>query len=203
MDDVSIREPKQKRSIEKKAKIIEAGAELFREKGYHNTNTIEIAKAAGVSTGTVYGYFKDKRDIYLAAYEYLHDTHFQPLLDELVNIPKPIDIKVFVEKWVDGHINFCVASKYAATDWVLMQDTDPEIMRFFAAYEDRFHSSLVSALDSPNISKKNLEERTYLLYSLTDSLGLEYAFRTRSNVSLEILREETVKLLIHLLTKVE
>ena len=48
-----IREPRQKRSIEKKRKIVMAGFQLFCEKGYYNTNTAEIAKYAGVSTGIV------------------------------------------------------------------------------------------------------------------------------------------------------
>ena len=46
-----IREPIQKRSIEKKEKIIKAGFELICEKGYYNTNTAEIAKAAGIELG--------------------------------------------------------------------------------------------------------------------------------------------------------
>ena len=58
-----VREPQQKRSIDKKNRIIEAGYELFAKDGYFNTNTSEIAKKAGVSTGIVYGYFHDKRDI--------------------------------------------------------------------------------------------------------------------------------------------
>ena len=39
-----IRIPTQKRSIEKRNKIIEKGFELICEKGYYNTNTAEIAK---------------------------------------------------------------------------------------------------------------------------------------------------------------
>ena len=58
----AIRQPIQERANEKKQKIIEAGYKLFAEKGYYNTNTQEIAKAAGVSTGIVYSYFKDKKD---------------------------------------------------------------------------------------------------------------------------------------------
>ena len=60
-----VRTPRQERSIAKKKKIIEAGYELFSKVGYYATNTAEIAKHAGVSTGIVYGYFKDKRDILL------------------------------------------------------------------------------------------------------------------------------------------
>ena len=44
MSDNEIREPVQKRSIEKKEKIIKAGFDLICEKGYYNTNTAEIAK---------------------------------------------------------------------------------------------------------------------------------------------------------------
>ena len=58
-----IRKPVQKRSIETKKKIVDAAYALFSEVGYFNTNTAEIAKRAGVSTGIVYGYFKEKRDI--------------------------------------------------------------------------------------------------------------------------------------------
>ena len=61
----AIREPNQERSIEKKNKIIEASYEIFSEAGYYGTNTTDIAKRAGVSTGIVYSYFKDKRDILL------------------------------------------------------------------------------------------------------------------------------------------
>ena len=50
-----VRQPRQERSIEKKNKIIEAGYQLFSEVGYYGTNTAEIAKRAGVSTGIVYG----------------------------------------------------------------------------------------------------------------------------------------------------
>ena len=58
-----IRQPIQQRSIDKKERIIKAAYELFSSEGYHGTITSDIAKKAGVSTGIVYGYFKDKRDI--------------------------------------------------------------------------------------------------------------------------------------------
>ena len=60
MNDTRI--PVQKRSIEKRKRILEAGFQLFCEKGYYKTNTIEIARHAKVSTGTVYSYFKDKKE---------------------------------------------------------------------------------------------------------------------------------------------
>ena len=67
--DEQVREPKQKRAIEKKEKIIEAGFKLICKKGYYNINTALIAKEAGVSTGIVYQYFKDKYDICIEGLE--------------------------------------------------------------------------------------------------------------------------------------
>ena len=43
-----IRKPIKQSAIEKKQRIIEKGFELMCEKGYHNVNSIDIAKYAGV-----------------------------------------------------------------------------------------------------------------------------------------------------------
>ena len=42
----TVRTPKQKRSVEKKLKIIEKGFELMCDNGYYKTNTNDIAKYA-------------------------------------------------------------------------------------------------------------------------------------------------------------
>ncbi|WP_242949545.1 TetR/AcrR family transcriptional regulator [Clostridium pasteurianum] len=60
-----IRIPVQKRSIEKRKKIIDTATKIFNDKGYLNTTTAEIAKEAGLATGSVYAYFKDKKDIFV------------------------------------------------------------------------------------------------------------------------------------------
>ena len=104
MNEYEIREPVQKRSIEKKEKIIESGFELICKKGYYNTNTAEIAKNAGVSTGIVYQYFKDKHDIFIEALKKFADNIFYPML----NIPlKDFDknnLNMIVRKMIDNFI---------------------------------------------------------------------------------------------------
>ena len=61
MSSDSVRIPQQKRSAQKKQAIIQAGYTLFCQQGYYQTNTAQIARAAGVSVGIVYSYFHDKR----------------------------------------------------------------------------------------------------------------------------------------------
>ena len=59
-----IRKPQQKRSLEKLELIKRTALQLFSEKGYFSTTTNEIAKQAGISIGTLYSYYRDKKDIY-------------------------------------------------------------------------------------------------------------------------------------------
>lgn len=198
MSELPIREPTQKRSIEKKTKIIKAGLELFCEKGFYHTNTAEIAKAAGVSTGTVYSYFKDKKDIYNASFEYFLDSHLKPLLDELMSLPKPVDTMLLIDKCIDLFISLYTNSKQAINELGLMQESNPEIMQHFAAYEDMILTALVSAFDNPNITKSNLTEKMYLLYTLADILGQEHAFHYHQSINLDVLRRQISMMIMNL-----
>ncbi len=55
------RVPQQARSREKRADILKAAARMFAERGYAGTTSDDIATAAGVSVGTFYNYFRNKR----------------------------------------------------------------------------------------------------------------------------------------------
>lgn len=54
---------RQKSAIETKRKLISAGLELIKEKGFDAINVEDITKKAGVAKGTFYVYFKRKEDI--------------------------------------------------------------------------------------------------------------------------------------------
>lgn len=60
------RMPRQARSREKRASLMRASAQVFAERGYSSTSADAIAEAAGVSVGTFYNYFRNKRQILLA-----------------------------------------------------------------------------------------------------------------------------------------
>lgn len=51
-----------------RARLIQTAAQIFNEVPYWETDSNQIAKAAGYSTGTFYRHFKDKREIFIAAY---------------------------------------------------------------------------------------------------------------------------------------
>jgi AcrR family transcriptional regulator len=53
----------------KRAAITQAAAEVFARKGFQGASVDDIAAAAGVSKGTVYGYFANKEDLFYATFE--------------------------------------------------------------------------------------------------------------------------------------
>lgn len=52
-----------RKKARQRAELLEAAAELFRQKGYEQTRMDDVANRAGVSTPTVYNYFATKQQI--------------------------------------------------------------------------------------------------------------------------------------------
>lgn len=69
----SRRQPTQQRSRATVERIVDAAVAVLAEHGYHEASTNRIAAAAGVSPGTLYGYFSDKDDIVAAVIERVVD----------------------------------------------------------------------------------------------------------------------------------
>ena len=56
-------------TVEIRDALVAAACAAFCENGFHGTNTNEIAHRAGLAAGTLYNYFTDKIDIFLAVYD--------------------------------------------------------------------------------------------------------------------------------------
>lgn len=74
-------DPKQARSRQTKEKIVQAAIRLFETNGYGKTTSIDIAADAGVSVGSFYVYFTDKRQVLLAIFDRLADELFKNSFD--------------------------------------------------------------------------------------------------------------------------
>ncbi len=59
---------------EKEEKILDVSLKLFVEKGFHGTSTAEISKTAGVATGTLFHYFKTKKELINRLYLYTKES---------------------------------------------------------------------------------------------------------------------------------
>src|SRR6266480_4763793 len=75
--------PKQARSKQTKEKIVQAAIQLFQERGYEKTTSNDIAAEAGVSVGSFYVYFTDKRQLLLTIFDRLADDLYKNIFDGL------------------------------------------------------------------------------------------------------------------------
>ena len=63
-------------------RLVAAAADVFAEKGYDGAGVQEIARRAGFTTGAIYGRFRGKAELLLAAIEAQSDDEFEQLFAE-------------------------------------------------------------------------------------------------------------------------
>jgi AcrR family transcriptional regulator len=60
------RKPKGNKRERTRAKLLEAARQLVREQGYEQTTLEAVAQRAGMTTGAIYGNFKNREELFLA-----------------------------------------------------------------------------------------------------------------------------------------
>lgn len=183
-----VREPKQERSIEKKNKIVKAGYELFSNVGYYNTNTAQIAKQAGVSTGIVYGYFKDKRDILLDVLEIYVNTAFAPILKMIDGLHAPLNFSQIASHVLDFAIE--IHKKQANIHEALhsLSHTDEAVNKKFIDLEDEITLAIADKFKSLGVSTSALNERIHFSMDIVQSFSHEYVYDHHTYINYETMR---------------
>lgn len=191
--DTGIREPKQRRAINKKDRIIEAGFELICENGYYNTNTAEIAKKADVSTGIVYQYFKNKHDILMEAIEKYGEDIFFPMLKlsyKEINITNFNEtIRNMIENYVTNH----KVSKIAHEEIMAMVHSDKDIADYYYKRELEMTDTLKTILIKNNFCEQNLYEKVHVMIGLIDNLCHEKIYHKHSSMNYDIMTDIVIE----------
>lgn len=194
------RVPTQKRSIEKRDKIIEKGFELMCKNGYYNTNTADIAKYAGVSTGIVYQYFNSKKEILLEGVKQYSNNIMFPIfmvIDEHEKLPS--DIKVFFRKIIKMNKNYHSYVKKAHQELTALENLDNDIELILKNSEVTFSEKLYHLFRNNNINDNNLREKTHLIVNLIDNFAHEEIYHKHSNLNYEIMEDIVIDTIINIL----
>lgn len=191
-----VRKPVQTRSIETKNKIINSSLELFSTVGYYKTNTAQIAKNANVSTGIVYGYFKDKRDILLSVLEIYIDKVSKPILDIIKGTKSPVDLDMLIEQILNGVINIHKDNAPLHQAMHSMTNTDEVVNQKFLELEDNLTKEIYNTLKELNFNAENLAEKIHLSMNIIQSFSHEYIYDNHSYLnynSMKTLVSNTIK----------
>ena len=94
----------ERRPDQRTPELLEAALHVFARQGYRNTSLDEVAKAAGVTKGTVYHYFDTKEDLLRGVLDHYHKLAFgraEQVLKE-TSLPASSRIRLVVRKLFSG-----------------------------------------------------------------------------------------------------
>ena len=134
--------------------IVSAAPQVFASKGFDGTQTGDVARAAGISTGAVYQYFTDKRAIFLEVLR-RHRVWSRQEVD------RRLDLEVFATLSPRDAIGsaidvlFTVIERHAGLNrvYLALSFTDPEVAKMRAeseAEERTLLAGLIRALVPPD-----------------------------------------------------
>lgn len=188
--------PTQKRSIEKRNKIIEKGFELICEQGYHNISTPDIAKAANVSTGIIYQYFNDKKDIFIEGVKNYSQGIMYPMIDLLnENTLTNISIEDIISNLIDSFVNNHTISKKAHEELMAMTHLDEDVAAIFKESEFKLTSKIEQKLIENNIVLENARERIHLIIGIVENLCHEIVYHKHDEINYDIMKKEVINMI--------
>jgi len=197
--------PKSGKAIAKRDRIIEKGFELMCEQGYYKTTTPEIAKAADVSTGIIYQYFNDKREIFMEGLKRFSDSVLFPMMDILDapdgNVTK-IDLND-IEKILDRLMTLIVQShrmtQKAHEELEMMAHADEEVGEIFKASEFAMTKKIVAFLEKNDIKLENPIEKIHIIYGLVENYCHETVYHHHEELNNEVMRTEVIEIIKNIL----
>ena len=127
----------QKRARETHEKLLAAAAACFAESGFDRTQSTDIARAAGVSVGTFYRYFTDKRQAFLEMIGDFWTRNRKRTFTEPGSLPEIVDRGFdFLRAHADIYRTFTAMS---------LRDEDVAAMRIRFEQED--HRALAALIE--------------------------------------------------------
>lgn len=185
------RRPRQLRARQTVEAVLDAVAKVLKRDGVEAVTTNRIAEVAGVSIGSVYQYFPDKRAIFVA----LHQRHIEQI-DRLVetqlveNAGSSLDevIRAIVEAMIDAH----------APDpalYELMLTEVPHRVEGTRDFAVRLHGAFrlaISAHAHELRKSLDLDKVVFVVTHMVESLSHGAVLRRPPGLSLADAREEIV-----------
>jgi AcrR family transcriptional regulator len=118
-------EPRQKRSLEKRARLKAAGLVLFGENGYDGTSLDEIARRAKLAVGSFYQHFRSKRQLLLALMDELLEN-----LSQLDFCPRNApDVQAMINELLSRAFSHDLRYLGAYRAWQEAVLSDPDLAR--------------------------------------------------------------------------
>lgn len=175
MNRPKTRIPKQRRSIAKKNLIKKTALLLFSEKGYANVSTNEIAKSAGISIGSLYSYFKNKKVIYEELVNDLYSNILDKIVPEDLSQFSPLEIiKKYIKFILESH-GYLTAFQKEITSLSHQSDDFRQMENPYRAFATEKILSLLEFY-RPLLKIKDLETAAFMIHTSIEAIIHELVF---------------------------
>jgi len=189
------RRPKQSRARFTVESILDAVVRILKREGVKAVTTNRVAEVAGVSIGSVYQYFPDKRAIFAA----LHERHIQ-------QIDRVVESKLleYAESSLDDLIRAMVEAMIEAHTpdpelYELLMTEVPQRAEGTREFTVRLHNAFRLAISSKAQElkpRRDLDKVVFVVTHMVDSLTHGAVLRRPARLSLAAAREEAVRAIL-------
>ena len=165
------RNPVQDRGIETRKKILDAARELFSEKGFHGTNSKEIAARAGIAVGTFYSYFDEKKPLFLEVftryYAEVREASFSTLGEQISGNP---DIKGIVRSMIHVLYHAHDTAPLFHREAIAMMYLDPDVEKINREEEKKVTALLAFYLSQhkDKIRVDDIDSAAYIIHKTVE-----------------------------------
>lgn len=167
----TVREPKQKRAIQNKALLHAAAKNLFTTKGYFATSSNEIVKEAGVSIGTFYAYYSDKKAIFMAIIEEYFNDYNEKLNAALDSIQTVGDSRTYIKNIILATMDISRLYSGFENEFIYMKYTDDDIKLSSKAHDQYIISRIKEMLVRIDVHNKDVDITAFLFFCLVDNFS--------------------------------
>jgi AcrR family transcriptional regulator len=179
--------PKDK-DLNKEKAIIEAVTKMVLIEGYQNMKMSEVAKAAGIATGTLYIYYPDKNSLIEAAY-FKTKTEIIEVMSDYRNVAESV-YGTFRNIWY-AYFNFCMAEPHK----MLFVETlmysgilSDQIIESIEQKMDKINDFLADAIASNQLVKLPVGILKAMLQGIVNE-SVKYLHKNKSIIIQEIQEE--------------
>lgn len=196
---MATRVPTQKRSIEKKQRIKDAALKLMSEKGYFATSSNEIAREAGVSIGTFYSYFKDKKELYAELVDDIYTAVLTPI--NLNELPDDLSIEEAVQLYVTAVFRGHEYQTAFQREISSLSEQSDEFRAIEMVHKSNILHVFSEALKAyrEELKPQDLETSTYIILTTVEAVIHDTLFHNGGKNKEAVIRELTAMIVNYLI----
>ncbi|MGA8654314.1 MAG: TetR/AcrR family transcriptional regulator [Xanthobacteraceae bacterium] len=186
------RRPRQRRARQTVEAVLDAVARVLKREGVKAVTTNRIAEVAGVSIGSVYQYFPDKRAIFIA----LHQRHVEQI-DRLVETKLVENATSSLEKLIRAMVEAMIDAHTPDPElYELMLTEVPHRAEGTRDFAVRVHGAFrlaISARAHELRNGRNLDKVVFVVTHMVESLSHGAVLRRPARLSLADAKEEVIR----------